>query len=150
MKKLSLLEIEERLLNHIKSVLKKENKYASRNIFTEIKTTGIIRNINLEENISDNFGFGHSQDTFTLYLVLNYYGISYKGTIVDTYFGGSCCVCDPVERASANNEDEWYMEERIKSLKFNTFSKINNITKDITIKKEKLDVNSTIEFPVLK
>lgn len=152
MQKFTILEVEERLLNHIKTLLKKENKYAVRNIFTAIKSTGIIRKINYTETKSDDFGYGHSLDTFTLSLLMNYYGELYKGTIIDSYYGGSCCICDDVERANSNNLDKEYMADRINSLKFISFNKIKPkfIQKKNKDNKSIIDITSMIEFPVLK
>lgn len=152
MQQLTILEVEERLLNHIKSVLKQVNgKRAQRNLFAGIKTTGMLRKVVPHINVLDDSGWGHSTTDYSIFLVMNYYGVTYVGTISYSYSGGSCGCCDAVEAARDNYQEAKYMTGEINLLKFKTFAiGKSKPSRPIPTKSKALNVESLIEFPLLK
>jgi hypothetical protein len=150
---LNLLEVEERLLNHIKKVLFTTNsKCAKRDLFDGVKTTGMLRKVVSHHKVMDDSGWGHCLINYKWFLVMNYYGKTYVGTITSSYNGGSCGFCDAVEAANDSNDPSSYMKNRINALKFKTFgvSKPRQNKEKETEKEIHLNIYSMNEFPNLK
>lgn len=123
---MSVVLIEDKLLmaliNLFKSQVPQLESVARRDALHYAKADDkLLIDISKASYITNNQGFGVKTINYTYSVIVNWEGITYKGTLVNKYYGGSCTGCDPVVHANQNQKVSYdYMLNRIDTLKFRT------------------------------
>lgn len=123
---MNILELEEIILKELIDELINQvgDDVPCRNILQNVRPRDLIHSIDKGNLVITNSQrYGIQDEDYTWNLVLVWDEDVYQCSIKYSYSGGSCTGCDAVMYAE-NKDDDSYMKNQIKDLKFFTFSKI--------------------------